>query len=99
MSWIPKGAKPAGIEGSVNEPARLKLPSKISTLLLAASAANKELPDVLLVIASPVYTAPAVFAPINAVLGSNADHPLMVPSRVANRKTEVQLSILNSVEP
>src|SRR5713101_3666081 len=71
----------------------------MSTLLLALSAANKEFPEVWLVIANPVYTAPACRTAISVVLGSKPDHPLMVPSSVANKNTDVQVSILNSVDP
>src|SRR5579864_2418129 len=71
----------------------------MSILLFALSAANSVLPDVLLVIANPVYAAPGAVTPISAEFGLNVDQPLIVPSKVANRNTDVQLSILNSVEP
>ena len=92
MSWIPNGANPAGIVVSVNDFTRLKFPSYMSTLLLALSAAYNEFPDVWLVMARPVYTAPACRTAISAVLGSKFDHPLMVPSSVANKNKDVQVS-------
>src|SRR5229473_4818133 len=100
MSWIPFGAKPAGIVLSVNELTSLKLPSYMSTLLFALSAANRKFPEALLVIANPVYTAPEFVAAMMALLGSDCGaHPLMVPSRVAKRKIEAHPCTWNSFEP
>src|ERR1017187_312395 len=96
---MPNGAKPAGIVLSVNDFTRLKFPSYTSTLLLALSAAYSEFPEVWLVIASPVYDAPACRTPIKALFGEKLDQPLIVPSSVANKNTDVQVSILNSVDP
>src|ERR1019366_5094396 len=99
---MPNGAKPGGSVLSVNEVTRLKAPSYTSTLLLATSAAYRKFPDGLLVIARPVETAPdaELFTAMIASLGLDCGaHPLMVPSKVANRKNAVHPCTGNSPVP
>jgi hypothetical protein len=91
ISWMPNGAKSAGSDASVNDFTRLKLPSNMSTLLFAMSAAYKWFPEVWLLIAKPVNTEPllALFTATIAWLKFDCGaHPLMVPSDVANRKMD-----------
>src|SRR6476620_12632125 len=71
----------------------------MSTLLFAWSVAKRKFALALLVIAKPVYTAPdfELFTAIIALLRSDCGaHPLMVPSRVANRKIDADPCTLNS---
>src|SRR5579864_1907679 len=59
---MPCGAKPAGRLGSVNEPASdvaWNVVSNTSILLLRKLAANRNVPPLLLTVASPLYTADA----------------------------------------
>src|ERR1035438_5338179 len=101
-SRIPNRGNPAGIVGSVKELTRLKFASYISTLLFQLSAANRKFPDALLVIASPVYTAPEpeLFTAMMAEFGFDCGaHPLIVPSSVANRKIEAHPCTWNSCDP
>src|SRR4029077_16017869 len=72
----------------------------MSTLLFAWSAAKRKFALALLVIAKPVYTAPdfELSTGIIALLRSDCGpHPLMVPSRVANRKIDAHPCTWNSV--
>src|ERR1700686_722810 len=99
---MPKGVKPAGTVPFVNDLTRLNCPSYTSTLLLATSAAYRKLPEVLLVIAKPVYEAPVdeLFTAIMASFGLDCGaHPLMVPSRVAKRKNPVHPPTCNPDDP
>src|SRR5881628_3714453 len=90
MFRMPKGAKPAGMAGSVNELTQLKLESSTSTAPeLKLAAKRKLLPLASLSIASPLYTAPLaelsnlMIAFVRFTLGLQA---LTVPSSVAKIK-------------
>src|ERR1700735_3274785 len=97
---MPYTPKLDGIELSVNEPTSLKVASKISTLLLAPSAANRKFPEGLLLVARPVYIAPVDGTAITAELGFTAGfQPLMVPSSVAKIKIAGEPLILKSDVP
>src|ERR1700679_4064005 len=97
---MPYTAKLDGIELSVNEPTSLKVASKISTLLLAPSAANRKFPEGLLLLARPVYTAPVEGTATTAALGLTPGfQPLMVPSSVAKIKIAGEPLILKSDVP
>src|SRR5215471_19979933 len=99
-SSIPNGANPAGTVESENEPTHVKVASYISTLLPTKSAANSMFPDVWLVTAKPVYTAPGLFTAISASLKfTDGTHPLIVPSSVAKMKTAGAPWIWKSCEP
>src|SRR5579872_2625880 len=71
----------------------------MSTRLLAASAANRKLPEGLLVIARAVYDAP-LFELSTAMAASKSvspgAHALIVPSRVSKRKNVGQPWTWNS---
>jgi len=58
-------------------------------------------PEVLLVMARPVWLALffELLTPMSVRDGSKCDQPWMVPSSVENKKSDVQLSIWNSLEP
>src|ERR1700757_2481842 len=72
----------------------------MSTLLFALSAASRTFPDALLEIAKPVYEAPAVVTLTMAASRFTAGaQPLIVPSRVANRKNVGDPLILKSGDP
>src|ERR1700723_2385462 len=72
----------------------------MSTLLFALSAARRTFPDALLEIARPVYEAPgAVTLTMAASRFTCGAQPLIVPSRVANRKTAANPLILTSGDP
>src|SRR5579862_4152371 len=97
---MPYTPKLDGIELSVNEPTSLKVESKMSTLLLAPSAANKKFPDALLLLVRPVYIAPVEGTATTAELGLTAGfQPLMVPSSVAKIKIADEPLILKSDVP
>src|ERR1700730_12062529 len=98
---MPNGAKPGGSVLSVNELTRVKVPSYTSTLLLALSAAYRKVPEGLLGMAKPVYTAPGgVLGAMRASLGLDCGaQPLMVPSKVAKMKKAVHPCSWNSDEP
>src|SRR5579864_2097390 len=95
MLWIPKGANPAGIVGSVKLLTRLKLLSNTSTVPNRKFVANRNLPVGVATRASPLYTAPtspawsvaverstAMMAWVGSTVGFQ---PTMAPSSVAKR--------------
>src|SRR5579864_4904075 len=95
MLWIPKGANPAGIVGSVKVLTKLKLLSNTSTVPKRKSVAYRNFPAGVVTNARPLYTAPtspawsvaverstAMMAWVGSTLGFQ---PTMVPSSVAKR--------------
>src|SRR5690348_6521166 len=91
MFWIPKGANPAGTDGSLNEPAGVtswKLPSKTSTRLLWKSVANNSSPFDDDASARPLKTAPLAessTATIAWVGETDLFQPRIFPASVAKR--------------
>src|SRR5215472_17429848 len=72
----------------------------MSTLLLALSAASRTFPDALLEMARPVKEAPGAVTLTIAASGFTAGaQPLIVPSRVANRKNVGDPLISKSEDP
>src|SRR5271166_3288759 len=82
---MPSGANPAGSLGSVNEPARAviwKFRSRTSICPLRKLAASRKFPELLLISASPLYT--ALFAEL-----SKATTALFAPVQFATMPSSV----------
>src|SRR5262245_6586395 len=88
---MPNGAKFGSTFGSVNVFTRLKFLSYISTTPAWKFVTYKKSPRAVLAIAKPLYTAPELelsFAITALVTLTAGLQPRIVPSSVANRKTE-----------
>src|ERR1700735_323971 len=97
---MPYGVNPGVTVGSVNDFTSLKLPSKMSTLLFALSAAKRKFPEGLVLTAKPVYDAPVDGTAMMAVSGfTDGFQPLIVPSRVAKMKIAGDPPTLKSEDP